>query len=160
MKNSAEICSGKKDCGCSFCSNNKSRGSKLIIAIVVLALLALAGFAGYTYYQKGNTSAPGKQDDTKEIASLVKKIGRLIVLPTGEQPVLATVKDAASLKAQQPFFAGAENGDKLLIYTEARKAFLYSEKTGKLINVGPVMNDDSAPTAEPVTKTTPEEKKK
>jgi hypothetical protein len=38
---------------------------------------------------------------------------------------------------QQAFFAGAENGDYLLIYKEAGKAVLYSAKKNKILNMGP-----------------------
>ena len=65
-------------------------------------------------------------------------VGKLIVLPTDQQPTVATIQDVAALSKEQPFFIGAEDGDKLLIYSD--KAIIYSVKNGKLINVGPVYN--------------------
>jgi len=116
------------------------KGSKLIPVIIAVAILLAAGFGGYYYYNNKNKTL----SDDKEIARLEKVIGQLITLPTGEKPVLATIKDAATLSAQQPFFAGVQNGDKLLVYSQARKAFIYSDATGKLVNVGPIVYDQNA----------------
>ncbi|MFA6415980.1 MAG: hypothetical protein WCW56_00655 [Candidatus Paceibacterota bacterium] len=123
--------------------NNRQKGFNFIPAIVILAVLLALGFGGYYYYSKNNQN----QSEDKQIAALEKKIGKLIVLPTGEKPILATIKDAAALSAQQPFFAGAQNGDKLLVYSQARKAFIYSETTGKLVNVGPIVYDQKTGSA-------------
>lgn len=70
----------------------------------------------------------------QEIKSLTETIGRFMELPAGEQPTLATVTDRAKLKGQE-FFAKAENGDKLLVYSEAGKAILFRPSTGKIIEV-------------------------
>lgn len=59
----------------------------------------------------------------KEIKDLVEKIGKLVILPADEEPVLATVTDKEKLK-DQPLFAKAENGDKILIYAKAQKAYI------------------------------------
>jgi hypothetical protein len=74
-------------------------------------------------------------------------------LPTGEEPQLATVSDAAKLKTDQPFFANAENGDKVLIYQTAKKAILYRPTTNKIIEVGPVTLDNTTSTVPTPTPT-------
>lgn len=73
----------------------------------------------------------------EEIKNLVGKLGRMVVLPEGEEPVLATVSDKEKLK-DQPVFAKAENGDKILIYTKAAKAYIYRPSTDKIIDMVPV----------------------
>lgn len=80
-----------------------------------------------------------------------EKVGKLLTLPTDEQPTVATVQDKEKLK-DQPFFKDAQNGDKLLIYTKAQKAIIYREEGNKLINVGPVTLDTQAPAANPAAK--------
>src|SRR4030042_292294 len=70
------------------------------------------------------------QDDQK---SLVATVGKLMKLPA-EDPTIAQVSDATKLK-DQPFFAGAQNGDQVLIYTNARKAILYRPSTNQIIDV-------------------------
>lgn len=65
-----------------------------------------------------------------------------LTLPSDEQPTVATVSDPNKLK-DQPFFAGAEKDDKLLIYTNSKKAIIYRPSTNKIINVGPIAISDS-----------------
>jgi hypothetical protein len=74
------------------------------------------------------------QDDQK---ALVGVVGKLMELPVDEVPTVAQVSDAEKLK-EQPFFAGAQNGDRVLIYTNARKAILYRPTTNKIIDVAPI----------------------
>jgi len=73
----------------------------------------------------------------KESKTLVEKVGRLIELPTGEIPTIATVSDKKKLK-DQPFFKKAVNGDKVLIFTQSGKAILYRPSVNKIIEVAPV----------------------
>lgn len=120
-------------------TNKDQKGFKLISVIIIVAVLLVVGGGGYYYYSKFNKN----QSEDKQIAALEKKIGKLIMLPTGEKPVLANIENATALAAQQPFFAGTQNGDKLLVYRQARKAFVYSEATGKLVNVGPIVYDQN-----------------
>jgi hypothetical protein len=72
-----------------------------------------------------------------EAQTLISQIGKLTDLPQGETPTVATVTDITKLK-DQPFFTNAKNGDKVLIYTTAKKAYLYRPSTNKLINIAPV----------------------
>lgn len=73
----------------------------------------------------------------KELEALVEEVGDLMNLPKDEQPTLATVTDADSVR-DQVFFANSENGDRVLIYTEAKKAILYRPSIGKIIEIAPV----------------------
>lgn len=69
-----------------------------------------------------------------EAKQLVSEVGKLIVLPEGEDPTVATITDREKLN-DVPFFARAQNGDKVLIYVNARKAYLYRTGEKKLIEV-------------------------
>ncbi len=73
----------------------------------------------------------------KETAATIAAIGKLMVLPGGEEPTIASVADITKL-ASQPFFTNAKNGDKVLIYNKARKAILYRPETNMIIEVAPV----------------------
>lgn len=73
----------------------------------------------------------------EEARVLAQKLSALVVVPEGEEPVVATVTDKDKLK-DQPIFANAENGDKLIIYAAAKKAFLYDEKNNKVKDIIPV----------------------
>ena len=77
-----------------------------------------------------------------ETNALIEKVGQLIELPN-EQPTIATVTDLEALKGQE-FFEKAQLGDKVLIYTGAKKAFLYRPSTNKVIEVAPVNIDSDS----------------
>jgi len=58
-------------------------------------------------------------------------------LPKDEEPTIATVLDKEKLK-DQLFFAKAENGDKVIIYSKNQKAILYRPSINKIIDVAPI----------------------
>lgn len=124
---------------------NKKQAKKLFIALVVLAIL---GSGAYLYKRNRDLSAENKLlSNPTEVAKqqqeeLVALVGALVDLPSGETPTVATVSDAAKLK-DQTFFELAVNGDKVLIYTKAKKAYLYRPSTGKMINIAPVNIGDT-----------------
>jgi len=114
-----------------------SKVSSAIFAVVLIASIASAGFFAYKYYSlRQNPNAVAQE----EVQSIVSKVAKLIDLPA-EEPTVATVVDADALKSQ-PFFAKAQKGDKVLIYPNAKKAFLYSASLNKIIEVGPVLLGD------------------
>lgn len=84
----------------------------------------------------------------QEVKALMERVGKLIELPN-EEPTVATISDKEKLK-DQPFFVKSENGDKVLIYTQARKAILYRPSTNKIIEVSTVnLGNGGAPSATP-----------
>jgi len=110
---------------------------KAVSVVAILLLLGATSTAGYFYKQLADIKKnPSKvaQDETKATLDAVAK---LIVLPEGEQPTLATVSDPEKLK-DQPFFASAQKGDKVLIYTNAKKAILYNPTQNKIVEVAPI----------------------
>jgi len=131
-------------------SNNKMEKPKaklnkvgiIVIIIFVLLLLGAIGSSIY-FYRKANTNP--QQDAAKDLANTVKMVGRLIVLPAGENPTMATVSDPEKLK-DQAFFANAKKGDKVLIYADSRKAILYDPIADKIVEVAPINANIGAPT--------------
>ena len=110
-------------------------------------LLASLGANAYLYFQLGHVKpavpAPAPSTDD-QAAALVSTVGRLMSLPADETPTVATVSDPTKLQ-DQPFFKNAMVGDKVLIYTKAKKAILYRPDENRVIEVASV-NLDSAPT--------------
>lgn len=82
-----------------------------------------------------------------ETQALVERVGQLIELPAGEEPTVATVADPDRLKTQ-PFFQRAKLGDRVLIYTNAKKAYLYDPVNHKIIEVAPVTIGNPSPNSE------------
>ncbi len=127
----------------------RARGLQMLPwVLVILVVLAAAIFFAMQYRRVQSLSQQlddlkanpqrAAEDQTKD---LLDKVGKLIVLPD-ETPTIATVSDLEALK-DQPFFANAEVGDKVLIYTQAKKAILFSEKLNKIKEVAPVNLGDS-----------------
>lgn len=113
-------------------SADAGQGRTLPIIIVLSSLLLVAlSVAGYFYYQYRQSP---KVQSAEEITDLKAEIGRLFELPTDEEPTLATVTDREKL-ADQPFFQKAENGDKVLIYSQSGRAVLYRPSAKKIIDV-------------------------
>lgn len=131
----------------------KQKFTKIIVPVV--ALIAI-GLCVYFYSQIRVL----KQDPTvaaqKEATDLVAKVSKLALLPEGETPTVATVSDPEALK-DQAFFAHAVKGDKVLIYAQAKKAFLYSVSMNKIIDVAP-LNIGSPSTKTPTAPTTTDTK--
>ena len=118
---------------------------KLALSIVVIAVIVAGGLGGYYFYHKyrnRQTSVPVSDVDT-----LTTAIGKLIILPN-ETPTIATVTDIGKLKGQ-PFFANAQNGDKALIYTQAKKAILYRPSINKIVEVMYISADQKNNSATP-----------
>ncbi len=111
--------------------------------VFVLVIAFLVAYYYYTKYQDSKQSQDNVTSQTEaEIDRLKEKIGALIELPKGEEPIPATVSDVTKLK-DQTFFAKAKNGDKVLVYSKAKLAILYRPSVDKIINVAPVNLGDS-----------------
>ena len=116
----------------------------VIIVVLVVAVAALA--AGYIKAQREMTQLRASGFDEgvnrQEIEQVLTQVGRLIILPQGEEPVMATVVDAEALAKEQPFYANAINGDKVLVYLQNKQAIIYSPERDIIVNVGPVVIND------------------
>ena len=136
--------------------NNSSKSSRrkfksrkrLVILIVVLVVVGGALYFGYRYKQAQKEIArlSNPTEAAKVVVNeLVTKVSVLVEVPSDETPTVATVSDASKLR-NQPFFANSENGDKVLIYPQARKAILYRPSTNKVITIAPVNIGDKEKT--------------
>lgn len=130
---------------------------KLAPIFIVLTIIS-TGSGGYFYYQYQQSQKELqtlKTDPTTvqkaaeaEVKKLIEEVARLISLPEGEEPTVAIVTDVEKLK-DQAFFAKAKNGDKVIIYTQAKKAILYDPVAKKIVDVAPI-NIGSASAAQSI----------
>ncbi len=110
---------------------------------ILVAVLLGASVVGFYLFQWNLGSGReividnGAQQQNQELDALIKEIGQLTVLPTDEKPLMAVVSNLEKLK-NQPFFAQAKEGYKILIYTKAKKAILYDPTDKKIVNVSSI----------------------
>lgn len=117
-----------------------SMKNMLSLIFVLLFIGAIAG--GFYYYRSYQKLLKNPEIiTTQEVNWLQESVGKLMSLPA-ETPSTATVLDKEKLQGQA-FFASAENGDKILIYAEAKKAILYRPSSNKIIEVMPLALDNS-----------------
>ena len=125
--------------------NEPSKPKRKFIKIIILLISYLVVALVVWKLTKGMQTSPEyqQQQAQKQIEMVVKKVGELTMLPANETPQVAIIQDVEALKKTQPFFADAENGDKVLIYVQAKKAIIYRESTDKIVNIA--LNIDTAP---------------
>ncbi len=140
------------------CVDKKFNFKNKLIGLIVVIVLIIGGYYAWTFLAPGQTE---QQKQEKEIKALVAQVSKLMVLPEGELPQVAEIKDAALAAKEQPFYTGAQNGDKVLVYVNARKAIVYSPSRDMIVNAGPILGDSEATaTPEPATPTGTTTKKK
>lgn len=118
---------------------NKVRKYAKQHVFVILVAVAVVAF-GSAYYFYGEYSMLKKNPNKivqEETAKLIAQVGKLIILPEGETPTVATVADPEKLQSQ-PFFTKAQKGDKVLFYANAKKAILYNPAENKIVEVAPI----------------------
>ncbi len=113
---------------------------QLLPVLIILSLVGV-GASGYLFYNRTTQSikgaSTGQTMDKNEIKKLIDEVGKIMNLPQGEDPNIATVTDIDKLK-DQPFFADGKNGDKVLLYTNAKKVILYDPQSKKIVNIAPL----------------------
>lgn len=114
---------------------------KLPFALVFILAASLGSALGMyklmvTYPEKAGL-VKGPVIIKKEERSLVAEVGKLMTLPTDEEPTVATVTDPEKL-ADQFFFKDARKDDRLLVYQNSRKVILYRPSEHRVIEVGVV----------------------
>ncbi|HRH32323.1 MAG TPA: hypothetical protein PLK06_03275 [bacterium] len=130
-------------------TKKKMRWIKIAVPILVVLLLVAVGVAGYLYYEMASLKKSSPAVAEEDVQKLVAEVGELIVLPADEMPTVATVAEPEKLK-DQAFFANAKAGDRVLLYTNAKKAILYDPEAHKIVEVAPINLGPDA------TKTIPE----
>ena len=115
---------------------NTKRILLIITAAAVLILVALGFFFALRAYKQFINSPE----------YLLGRIGALYDLPKNEKPTIALVSDKSKLE-KQPFFIKAENGDRVIIYTTAKKALIYRPSINKIMEIAPLAISEPTPPA-------------
>ncbi len=115
-----------------------------------LLFVALVALGAWAYMQRGsipgvNIATTAKLTDAQQkamVANYLAQVGRHMLLPLNDTPVIATVDDPTALVKQQAFFTGTVKGDVVLIFPKTQRAILYSPSRDKIVNAGPVISGD------------------
>ena len=81
------------------------------------------------------------QEIEKKRQDEIKEVGKQIDLPKDEEPITATVTDRNALAGQE-FFEEARNGDRVLMYPKAKKAYLYRPSENRVVAIAPLDYQD------------------
>lgn len=132
----------------------------MIIVVVTILLVGSLGVSGYFYMKwKSATTVVvvDPEEEQEEVREITTVVSAFMELPQGEEPTIATVVDREKLR-DQSFFKSAENGDKVLIYSNAQKAILYRPSTKKVVEIAPIyFNKEQLEQAQAPTAPIPEE---
>ncbi|TSC84950.1 MAG: Uncharacterized protein G01um101413_334 [Parcubacteria group bacterium Gr01-1014_13] len=112
---------------------------KTVLIFLSLLVIGLAGTSLIFYRQVKTLKVDPQKVTQEENQKIVDAVAKLVLLPEGENPTIATVTDAEKLRSGQAFFAKTANGDKVLIYTGARKAIMYRPSENKIIEIAPLV---------------------
>ncbi len=117
----------------------KTDNLKLLLIGLLILVLGLAGTSFMFYKRVKELTANPQKVGQEENQKIIDAVGKLVLLPAGETPTIATVTDPNKLKAQQAFFARSAAGDKVLIYTQALKAIMYRPSDNKIVEIAPLV---------------------
>ena len=140
-----------------------AKSSKKVLVLTLIA--GLIGLVGTLEYQRQTISAQlgevnqqmkdgqlaDQQAENQRLADqIITEVRALIEIPADIEPTVATIVDVETLRARNPFYNKAENGDHLVVTRE--RAILYSSSDKKIIDVVPVQLEpaEPAPTQAPV----------
>lgn len=110
----------------------------LLSGLLLVGAAASIGFSLTQQQAQPSSMKPLEAKQTKSQSQmLAEAVGKKIVLPKNEKPVSATVEDKTKLQNQK-FFKVAQNGDKILIYKQNKKVYLYRPATDEVIASAPL----------------------
>lgn len=114
--------------------------------IVILLLIITTMTSIFLFYKLKITKSESKEEISN--LSIEEKVSKLIFLPKNESPTILEISSLEQIK-NEPFFANAIIGDIVLVYVDARKAFIYRESENKIVDLAPLRIN-----TEPVASTT------
>ncbi len=122
-------------------NSKKTRKNPLVIGLMglvalLISCLIVVSFGYYKEKTRKLTAQEVQEVQDKEIEILLDQVKQHILLPEDQEPSVATIMDAQALKNDSLFFQKAEDGFKVIIYSD--RAILFDPTKNIIINVGPV----------------------
>lgn len=118
-------------------SNKRNKRSSiltwlLVLTVVIIILVGLAMFIN-------SNESQSSQNIPETESAIISAVSKHYVLPTDEQPALATVTDKTKLNST--LAKRAQDGDRILIYQKNQQAIIYRPSLDKIVDVTPVQID-------------------
>lgn len=104
----------------------KNKFAWIVIGLIIITLVATVFFLLNT-----------RDDSQKKLADMVSRVGKHMILPSNETPVLAEVADRSKLQGN--FKRKAETGDQILVYQKAGTAIIYRPSIDRVVSVEPIL---------------------
>ncbi len=108
-----------------------------IFFLLLVVFIIISGFAFNFYKKAGNIKDNPQSSVEQQTEDLVSRLGKLIILPEDETPVIMVVNDIEKLN-KDPFFAKAKNGDNVVFYKNTGKIYLYDPVANKILEVAKI----------------------
>jgi len=125
--------------------------TKLLFGLIIVLLIAVLAGVGFLLKKYNETqqeveklsTVQGQQElNQTQTNQLLGEMRSIIKLPDGEDPVVATITDISQLK-DKDFYKDAEDGDRVVVFPNAKKAYIYRPETKTIINVGAFQADNT-----------------
>lgn len=117
-------------------SDVSNKNSKKSLFLGIVFLLMILGTLYFYNESKNLEKNPNKVNEEK-VLKTVRRVEKLIDLPTGEFPTLAKISDTKEL-ANNPFFEKAKVGDEVLFYPGSGKIYLYDPVANMIVDVATI----------------------
>ncbi len=101
--------------------------------LILVILFIAVGLLFNRYVIKGSS-------ENKDLSLAKTKVGKLILLPTNEEPTLAEVTDNKTIK-DAVLAKSSKNGDQILFYTKSRLVVVYRPSINKIVLAGDLFAD-------------------
>ncbi len=118
---------------------------KWAFIFIVCAIVGTSMYVLAKDRQKNQLRNDKSATSQTQIDIITEKVGKLMLLPSGEQPTMAIINDTSQFK-DIAFFKNSVNGDRALVYAQARIAILYRPSINKIISVAPLSSSGSSQT--------------
>jgi hypothetical protein len=103
----------------------------LLVGVILLASILFLFFSKKTEQKLLNNSISAQEQN------ILNAVSQKIKLPTQENPQIILITDSQYIRNNQPFFAQAENGDVMIVYSSY--LVLYRPSEDRVVNSGPVI---------------------
>ena len=111
--------------------------------LILVILLITVGLLFNKYVIKGSS-------ENKDLSLAKAKVGKLMLLPTNEEPTLAEVTDNKTIK-DAVLAKSSKNGDQILFYTKSRLVVVYRPSINKIVLAGDLFADPAYSEADGAT---------